>query len=554
MVKDIYPGSEGSNLKFFTNVNGTLFFTANDGVHGQELWKSDGTEEGTIMVKDINPGVNDATLYISSKYFTSLGSTLFFSAIDGKHGEELWKSDGTEAGTVVVKDIFPGKEDSYPQYFTNVNGTLFLTAYDNVHGFSLWKSDGTEEGTVIVKRFRPSQLTNANGTLFFTANDGIHGWELWKSNGTEEGTIMVGDINPGIYNASISNILNVNNQLFFTASDGIHGDELWSLAPEVCGDGINVITEECDDGNDIEDDGCTSMCQAGMAVPTNKQHFSYAPIWTPALSFISSEAKPIDFFVSYYRGGEYEYTVEVGLDQFLEPVDIYGAYTISTDPLHIYVLNPDGDTFNVFTINEIHDALTTGMLPEGLVPWKSNVTGPINEKLFIFLDSEIHQDIYNAYLLVTPVNNIDSYYLWETYYSIIATTIWEYILDDGQGSATVTFLTGPDGTIINKGSFHYSLSNNEFSGYFDGTVSLDEEPFFTFFSFDSTGTAFNPSTSLGINQSPYSLSVEGEFYFPSHCRGHGTYTIKFLNEGWVSGMSGNIRGEAHPKGGCVEFF
>jgi ELWxxDGT repeat protein/cysteine-rich repeat protein len=278
------------------------------------LWKSDGTEAGTVMVKDIAPGVYSATLYVRNRYFTSLGSTLFFSAREGKHGLELWKSDGTEAGTVMVKDISPGSEDSYPQDFTIVDGTLFFTAYDSVHGFSLWKSDGTEEGTVIVKRLWPHHLTNANGTLFFTADDGIYGGELWKSDGTEEGTVMVGDINPGTSHARIFNILNVNDQLFFSANDGIHGDELWSLAPEVCGDGINVITEECDDGNDIEDDGCNSMCQAGMAVPTSRQHLSYAPTWTPAFSFIPSDAKPISFYDSYWVGGEYEYKVEVGLD------------------------------------------------------------------------------------------------------------------------------------------------------------------------------------------------------------------------------------------------
>ena len=59
------------------------------------------------------------------------------------HGSELWKTDGTAAGTVLVKDIRSGASGSYPHNLTNVNGTLFFTANDGTNGYELWKSDGT---------------------------------------------------------------------------------------------------------------------------------------------------------------------------------------------------------------------------------------------------------------------------------------------------------------------------------------------------------------------------------------------------------------------------
>ncbi len=105
---------------------------------------------GPKLVKDINP--------TGSSFPTSLtqvGSTLFFAANDGVHGVELWKSDGTAAGTKMVKDIHPGSKSSWPENLVNVNGTLFFFADDGVHGNELWKSNGTAAGTKMVKDIHP---------------------------------------------------------------------------------------------------------------------------------------------------------------------------------------------------------------------------------------------------------------------------------------------------------------------------------------------------------------------------------------------------------------
>jgi ELWxxDGT repeat protein len=209
------------------NINGTLFFTADDGVHGRELWKSDGTEQGTILVKDINPGQGSAFSATASPWMTDVNGTLFFAADDGAHGAELWKSDGTEEGTVLVKDILPGPFGSLPRWTAVLNGVLYFSATDANNDFELWRSDGTEEGTVLVHEINfPSLLTTVGGLIFFNANDGVHGQQLWQTDGTADGTVLVTDIL-----SSPQGLTAFHDALFFAADDKLHGVELWMATP-----------------------------------------------------------------------------------------------------------------------------------------------------------------------------------------------------------------------------------------------------------------------------------------------------------------------------------
>ncbi|MEZ4827661.1 MAG: T9SS type A sorting domain-containing protein [Bacteroidia bacterium] len=230
IVKDIYPGVSSSSPSYFTNINDTLYFFADEGINGFELWKSDGTAAGTVIVKDINPGSGGSELM----NLTNVNGTLYFVANDGTNGRELWKSDGTAAGTVMVKDINPGSNSSSPTEITNVNGIVYFSAFDFIHGIELWKSDGTAAGTVLVKDIWPGnntsnlkEFTNVNGTLYFQAWDNISGIELWKSDGTAAGTVMVKDIYPGSFSSIPSYLTNVNGTLYFNAWDGVIGQELW---------------------------------------------------------------------------------------------------------------------------------------------------------------------------------------------------------------------------------------------------------------------------------------------------------------------------------------
>jgi ELWxxDGT repeat protein len=217
----------------FIDVNGTLFFAANDGVNGIELWKSDGTDAGTMLVKNI--ASSNASCFINY-YFEKLdvNGTLFFEASATQENNELWKSDGTAAGTQMVKDLNPGSNGSNPQNFTSLNGELFFTHAYNGLNQELWKSDGTEAGTVIVKSFGSgydddliTQITAVGDRVFLTVDDGIHGFEAWMSDGTECNTVLVADINPGSGFSIPTGFLNTPDGVYFSAFTPEYGWEWW---------------------------------------------------------------------------------------------------------------------------------------------------------------------------------------------------------------------------------------------------------------------------------------------------------------------------------------
>jgi ELWxxDGT repeat protein len=166
-----------------------LYFTPRNAVSGWELWKTDGTEAGTVLVKDIVAGAGSG----NPGGFVASGNSLFFAANNPLTGRELWRSDGTEAGTVPVKDICAG---------TNGSSVANLTAL-------------------------PAGLG-----VVFSANDGIMGNEIWVSDGSAQNTCRVTDIVPGAGSTPMGRFTIVGDRLLFAANDGLSGEEPWQMMLE----------------------------------------------------------------------------------------------------------------------------------------------------------------------------------------------------------------------------------------------------------------------------------------------------------------------------------
>jgi ELWxxDGT repeat protein len=275
-------------LAFLEPVGGELWFLLAPAPYGDlsQVWRTDGTQAGTRLVQDL--GVYrtardpEFTKIGSTVYFvaarpgsddyddqlwksTGTGATLFtdfpnLNAVRGMPGEltafqgalyfmaslperplrrGLWRSDGTAAGTVPVRDFpLPNGDDLRPPRFdlTTVGSHLLFTVDDGTHGSEPWASDGTPGGTVLLRDIFPGEgssepagYTEAAGQLYFSATDGAHGNELWRTDGTLQGTRLVQDIAPEGASSDPAGFTVAGNRLFFSADDGLTGNELWVL-------------------------------------------------------------------------------------------------------------------------------------------------------------------------------------------------------------------------------------------------------------------------------------------------------------------------------------
>lgn len=199
---------------------------------GEDLWRSDGTESGTLLLKDMS----------TLSHLACVDDQAFFSGKEpGQTDVELWQTDGSPANTTQVKNI-GNAYSSNPGNFTTFNDKLIFTAYTQESGREYWISDGTGEGTFQlfdiatgVNNGAPQntetsagQYAILNDFLYFSAKDPINGTELWRTDGTPDGLQLVKDINPGPTGSFPHHLFSSDNQLYFTAYTPEGGVELWT--------------------------------------------------------------------------------------------------------------------------------------------------------------------------------------------------------------------------------------------------------------------------------------------------------------------------------------
>jgi ELWxxDGT repeat protein len=194
-LKDIAPGATSSSPRDFVVLDDIVYFSAGDGSHGRELWRTDGTAAGTRMVRDIRPGSRGS----NPGSFFVFRDIVLFAANDGSHGGELWRTDGTRAGTRLVKDIAPDgtgvfeRSPGEPARWAALGDFVYLYARRTFG--ELWRTDGTSAGT---RRVAPqldiaSPIVSTGSRLYFTASHdtggcALDGPFLFTSDGTRSGT------------------------------------------------------------------------------------------------------------------------------------------------------------------------------------------------------------------------------------------------------------------------------------------------------------------------------------------------------------------------------
>lgn len=220
--------------------NGKFIFEKHTTANGVELWATDGTVAGTQLIKDINPGSGNGislSFGIPTGKYKVINNKLYFNANDGVNGEEMWVTDGTTAGTFMLKDINVGNGNgiSHNQgadVLGEYNNELYFNAIDASNSHKLYKSDGTVAGTILLNNVsKANSFTVYNNKLYFFGETLANGRELWTSDGTVSGTTLLKDINSGSSGCLLvtsTTFHQFNNKLYFKASNGsANGIELW---------------------------------------------------------------------------------------------------------------------------------------------------------------------------------------------------------------------------------------------------------------------------------------------------------------------------------------
>jgi ELWxxDGT repeat protein len=238
LVKNLRPGNLPSSPHALAAAGGKLVFAANadnSTAIGDELYVSDGTEAGTSLLKDIRAGNRDSQITNA----VSIDGVAYFQATDNGVNTQWWRTDGTAGGTFKLHGL-TGQGDVRPSAYVRYNGTVYCALDTNTtNRVTLWKTNGQVAGTEVVKNTitagagadggstPPDRIVVANGLMFFRGGNGVAGYELWRSDGTDAGTFLVKDILPGSGSSGVADLTAYGNAAYFVATDGSRGRQLW---------------------------------------------------------------------------------------------------------------------------------------------------------------------------------------------------------------------------------------------------------------------------------------------------------------------------------------
>jgi ELWxxDGT repeat protein len=246
LIRDIQPGPTGSGAANFFVFNNLVYFTADNGTEGTEIWVTDGTYNGTNLFKDINVGSGASMFGFKPGV---LNNAFYFGADNGVDGNQLWSSDGTANGTNLLKVINPSGS-SNPQSFVVLQDALFFLANDGVVGNELWKTEGTAPTTALFMDIVTGSESSTYSLLqrnvicdtflLFDAGTSSN-VEPWVCDGTQGGTQLISDLNPtGSGQDYETFYVDFNNQIFFGSMTGV-GRELFVMDKNCQSNGVDEI-------------------------------------------------------------------------------------------------------------------------------------------------------------------------------------------------------------------------------------------------------------------------------------------------------------------------
>ena len=254
LIKDIKPGKASSNPAFLHNQRGKLYFSADNGKYGDEVWTSQGSNNSTKIFKDINKGRSSS----SPSDFTSDKSLLYFSANGGKKGQELWMTNGKAKSTERLSDLNPGSKSSSPSDLLVLNQKLFFAADDGRNGRELWRYSIKSDTFSMVRDIHsgygigsnPSQLTLLNNQIIFAAEGNTYGRELWISDGNHNSTQLLKDIYPGALSSNPDDLNLMAGDVYLTANTYLNGRQILKLD----GESMNISEVIGSSGGNIASD------------------------------------------------------------------------------------------------------------------------------------------------------------------------------------------------------------------------------------------------------------------------------------------------------------